>query len=138
MRRVTKYDGNVCLWVGLHDFIRHAQRRQKIGFLPSIHADDAKKAWKLLRTGTRSHAPTIRQPHLRFVRLCKVVVARVLGRLKRARSDIVFRVGLDARSDPYHLHHFREKSLNRLLGTSRLSVVEKTVLGDGSIFLKVR
>jgi len=117
MRRITKEEGKINLWIGTFD-----RPRQKLSRMSSW-AQDAHDGWTLLRRGSFGY----------LGKACRIRFSRSIARLS---SHIRSRLGLI--SDPYHLHLFRDKDVNRLLRRSRLSVVERRKLADGSLFLTVR
>ena len=117
MRRITKDEGKINLWIGTFD-----RPRQKLSRMSSW-AEDAHDGWTLLRKGSFGY----------LGKACRIRFSKSIAGLS---SHIRIRLGLT--SDPYHLHSFRDRDVNGLLRRSRLSVVERRKLADGSLFLTVR
>jgi len=117
MRRIIKEDGRINLWIGTFD-----RPREKLSRMSSW-AQDAHDGWILLKKGS-------------FGYLGKAFRVRFSRSIARLSSHIRRRLGLI--SDPYHLYHFRDKDVNDLARKSRLTIVERRKLADGSLFLTVR
>jgi SAM-dependent methyltransferase len=130
MRRVTKESGKISLWIGCWaqdgTFDQPKTRTQS---LPNVQeqsavsrglAQDAKDAWIILMRGD-------------FPFLLKAIQIRLARVTRSLRLLIPHR--LSARSDPYHLHHFREKDIDAMLRSAGLFVLKEKKLPDGSLFL---
>ena len=129
MRRVTKEKGQISLWIGCWaqdgTFDQRktkslgSERQEKRSVLGSL-LQDARDAWNLFIKGD-------------FAFLLSATRARVRKVARPIRALIPRK--LSAKSDPYHLHHFREKDIDSMLRTVRLSVLKRRKMPDGSLFL---
>lgn len=129
MRRVTREKGQVSLWIGCWaqdgSFDQWQTKKlasQELRVRPIVGSllQDAGEAWALFIKGE-------------FAFLLGATGARVRKAVRPIRMLIPHK--LSAKSDPYHLHHFREKDIDRLLKAVGLSVLKRRRLPDGSLFL---
>lgn len=117
MRRVTKREGKINLWIGTFD--RPIEKTSTTSCL----SQDAREAWDV-----------VKRRNFRF--LTKAVLVRISRKARRTISWTKDRLGIV--SDPYHLYRFHDKDISRLLVKTSMSVKDWRKLQDGSLFLSVQ
>lgn len=117
MRRVTKREGKINLWIGTFD--RPIEKTSTTSCL----SQDAREAWDV-----------VKRRNFRF--LTKAVLVRISRKARRTTSWTMDRLGIV--SDPYHLYRFHDKDISRLLAKTGMSVKDWRKLQDGSLFLSVQ
>jgi len=117
MRRVIKQEGKVSLWIGTFD-----RPKEKISTVSCL-SQEAHEAWDVVK----------RKDFWFLARAVWVRLSRKTSRTVARTKDLLGIV-----SDPYHLHRFHDRDIDKLLVRTNLSIIDRKKLQDGSLFLSVR